>query len=152
VHRARKPCRHCYHITDTIESTDCEIIWWGSFHYHFGKNIEYTRTATKIINAEKIRVPYSPKVKHSTEGVYKDCDDSFIFEWIIQSPTRILVNDPLPVRKSQELASYESPDCYTIQLDPNYSEYDLMANRQYNETHYSQELKLATSSVANVCM
>jgi hypothetical protein len=27
-----------------------------------------------------------------------------------------------------------------------------MANRQYNETQYSQELKLATSPVANVCM
>jgi hypothetical protein len=27
-----------------------------------------------------------------------------------------------------------------------------MANMQYNETQYSQELKLATSPVANICM
>jgi hypothetical protein len=152
VHRAGNPCRHCYHINDTIESTDCEIIWWESFHYHFGKNIEYTRTAAKIINAKKLGVPYSPKVKHITEPVYKKCDDSFIFEWIMQSPTPILVTDPLSVSKSQELASDESSDGYTIQLDPSYSEYDLMANMQYNETQYSQELKLATSTVANVFM
>jgi hypothetical protein len=147
---AGKPFRHFYHITDTIESTDCEIIWWESFHYHFGKNIEYTRTGAKIINAKKLGVPYSPKVKYITEPVYKHCDDSFIFEWIMQRPTPILVTDPLPVSKSQELASDESSDGYTIQFDPNSSEYDSMANRQYNETQYSQELKLATSPVANV--
>jgi hypothetical protein len=79
VHRTGKPCRRCYHITDTIESTDCKIIWWESFHSHFGKNIEYTRTAAKITNAKKLGVPYSPKVKHITEPVYKNCDDSFIF-------------------------------------------------------------------------
>jgi hypothetical protein len=134
VHRTGKPCRHCYHITDTIESTDCKIIWWESFHYHSGKNIEYTRMAAKIINAKKLGVPYSPKIKHITEPVYKHCDDSFICEWIMQSPTPILVTDPLPVRKSQELSSDESSDGYTVQFNPNYSEYDLMANRQYNET------------------
>jgi hypothetical protein len=31
VHRAGKPCHHCYHITDAIESTYCEIIWWDTF-------------------------------------------------------------------------------------------------------------------------
>jgi hypothetical protein len=149
AYRAGKPCRHCYHITDTIESTDCEIILWESFHYNFGKNIEYTRTAAKIINAKKLGVQYSPKVKHITEPAYKNCDYSFIFEWIVQSPTPILVTEPLPVRKSQELASDESSRGYTIQFDPNYSEYDLMANRQYNETQYSRELKLATSPVAS---
>jgi hypothetical protein len=69
VYWAGKPCRHYYHITDFIESIDCEIIWWQSFHYHFGKNIEYTRTAAKITNAKKIGVPYSPKVKHITQPV-----------------------------------------------------------------------------------
>jgi hypothetical protein len=98
------------------------IVKWESLHYHFGKNIEYTRTAAKIINTKKLGVPYSPKVKHITEPVHKNCDNSFIFEWIMQSPTQILVTDPLPVRKSQELASDESSDgCYTIQFDPNYS-------------------------------
>jgi hypothetical protein len=70
----------------------------------------------------------------------------------MQSPTPILVTDNIPVRKSQELASDESSDGYTIQFNPNYSEYNLMANMQYNETQYSQELKLATSPVANVFM
>jgi hypothetical protein len=106
----------------------------------------------KSSTQKKLGVPYSPKVKHITEPLYKNCDDSFIFEWIMQSPTPILITDPLPVRKSQELASEESSDGYTIQFDPNYSEYDLMANRQYTETQYSQELKLATSPVANVFM
>jgi hypothetical protein len=152
VQRAGKPCRHCYRITDTIESTDYKIIWWESFHYHFGKNIEYTRMAAKVINAKKVGVPYSPKVKHITEPAYQNCDDSFIFEWIMQSPTPIIVTDPPPVSKSQELASNKSSDGYTIQCDHNYSEYDLMANMQYNETQYLKELKLATSPVANVFM
>jgi hypothetical protein len=50
------------------------------------------------------------------------------------------------------LASDESSDGYTIQFDTNDSEYDLITNRQYNETKYSQELKLAASPVANVCI
>jgi hypothetical protein len=150
VHRAGKPCRHCYHISDTVGSTDCKIIWWESLHYHFGKNIEYTRTAAKIINTKKVGVPYSPRIKHITEPAYKKCVDSLIFEWIMQSPIPILVTDPLPVRKSQGLASEESSDGYTVHFDPNYSEYDLMANRQYNEGQYSKEFKLATSPVANV--
>jgi hypothetical protein len=111
-----------------------------------------TRTAAKIINAKKLGVPYSPKVKHITEPVYKKFDDSFISEWIMQNPTPIIVTDTLPVRKSQELASDESFYGYTIQFDPNYSEYELMAKGQYNETQYCQELKLATSPVANVFM
>jgi hypothetical protein len=28
VHWAGELYRHCYRITDTIESTDCKIIWW----------------------------------------------------------------------------------------------------------------------------
>jgi hypothetical protein len=108
--------------------------------------------AVNIINAKKVGVPYSTKVKHIPEPAYKNCDDSFIFEWIMQSPIPILVTDPLPVRKSQELASDELADGYAVQFDPNYSESDLMENRQYNETQYSQELKLATSPVANIFM
>jgi hypothetical protein len=70
----------------------------------------------------------------------------------MQSPTPILFTDTLPVSKSQELESDESYDGYTVKLDPSYSEYDLMANRQCNETLYSHELKVATFLVANVFM
>jgi hypothetical protein len=70
----------------------------------------------------------------------------------MQSPIAILVTYTLPVRKSQELIPDEFSYDNTVQFDPNYSEYDLMANRQYNETQYSQELKLATSPVSNACM
>jgi hypothetical protein len=70
----------------------------------------------------------------------------------MQSQIQILVTDPLPVRKSKELASDDSADGYALPFDPYYSEYDLMANTQYNETQYSQELKLVTSRVANICM
>jgi hypothetical protein len=63
IHRAGKPCRHCYHVTGVIECTDCETIWWDSFHYNFGKNIEYTRTAAHIINSKKLGIPYAPNIK-----------------------------------------------------------------------------------------
>jgi hypothetical protein len=70
----------------------------------------------------------------------------------MQSPIPILVTNPLPVRKSQELASGDLADGNAVKFDPNYSEYDLMANRKYNDTQYSQELTLATSPVTNVFM
>jgi hypothetical protein len=92
IHRAGKKCHHCYHITGVIESTDCKIIWWDSFHYHFGKNIEYTRTAACIINNKKLGIPYTPNVKIITQPVYTTYGDSFIFEWIMQSPIPILVD------------------------------------------------------------
>jgi hypothetical protein len=56
------------------------------------------------------------------------------------------------VRKVGGLLSEDSSDSFGVQFDPNNSEYDLMANRQYKETKYSQELKLATSPVSNVFM
>jgi hypothetical protein len=152
IYRAGKPCCHCYHVTGVIECTDCEIIWWDSFHYHFGKNIEYTITAARIINSKKLGIPYAPNVKKVTKTVYNNCVDSFVFEWIMQSPIPILVTDALPVRKGGTSLSEDSADSFEVHFDPNNSEYYLMANRQYKDTKYSQELKLATSPVSNVFM
>jgi hypothetical protein len=62
IHRARKPCCHCYHVKGVIECTYCEIIWWDSYHYHFEENIEYTRTAARIINSKKLGIPNAPNI------------------------------------------------------------------------------------------
>jgi hypothetical protein len=70
----------------------------------------------------------------------------------MQSLIPILVTDPPPVRKGGSSLSEESADSFEIHFDPNYSEYDLMANMQYKETKYSKEIKLATSPVSNVFM
>jgi hypothetical protein len=70
----------------------------------------------------------------------------------MQSPIPILVTDALAVRKGGTLLSEDSADSFEVHFDHNYSEYYLMANRQYKETKYSQELKLATSPVSNVFM
>jgi hypothetical protein len=107
---------------DAIESKYCEIIWWDSFNYHFGNNIEYTRTVATIVNTNKLGVPYTPNVKHVTQPVYKNCDDSFNFEWIMQSSIQIFLVDPLPVRKGPELASDYSAGGFVVQSDPNFSE------------------------------
>jgi hypothetical protein len=146
IHRAGKPCHLCYHVTCIIECTDCEIIWWDSFHYHFGKNIEYTRMAACIINSKKLVIPYAP------QPVYSNCVDLFIFEWIVHSPIPILVTDPLPVRKGDGSLSEDSAHSFEVHFYSNYSEYDLMANRQYREIKYSQESNLATSPVSNLFM
>jgi hypothetical protein len=138
IHRAGKPCHHCYHVTGVIECTYCENFWWDSFHYSFGKNIEYTRTAAHILNSKKLGIPYATSIKKVTKPVYNNCVDSFIFEWIMQSPIPILVTDPLPVRKGGSSLSEESADIFEVHFDPNYSEYNFMANRQYKETKYSQ--------------
>jgi hypothetical protein len=122
IYRAVKPCYHCYHITGINESTDCEIIWWGSFHYHFGNNIEYTRTAARIINSKRLEIPYAPDIKKVTKPVNSNCVDSFIFEWIMQNPIPIIVTDALPVRKVGGWLSEDSADSFEVHFDPNYSE------------------------------
>jgi hypothetical protein len=122
IHRAGKPCHHCYHVTGAIECPYCETIWWDSFHYHFGKNTEYTRTAAGIININKLGIPYAPNVKKVTQPVNSNCVDSFIFEWIMQSPIPILVTDALPVRKGGGSLSEDSTDSFEVHFDPNYSE------------------------------
>jgi hypothetical protein len=70
----------------------------------------------------------------------------------MQSPIPILVTDALPVRKGGGSLSEDSADSCEVHFDPNYSEYDVMTNRQYKETKYSQDLKLETSPVSNVFM
>jgi hypothetical protein len=70
----------------------------------------------------------------------------------MQSPIPIIVTDALPVRKGGGSLSEDSADSFEVHFDPNYSEYNLMANIQYKKTKYSQELKLATSPVSNVFM
>jgi hypothetical protein len=121
---------------DAIESIYCEIIWWDSFHYHFGNNIEYTRMVAGIINSKKLGIPYTPNGKCITQPVNTNCENSFIFEWIMQSPISILVMDMLPVRKGVGSSSDDSADGFEVQFDPNFSEYDLMANRPYKEMKY----------------
>jgi hypothetical protein len=106
----------------------------------------------RIINSKKLVIPYTPDVKKVTQPVYSNCADSFVFKWIMQSPIPILFTDALPVRKGGGSLSEDSADSFEVHFDPNYSEYDLMANMQYKETTYSQELKLATSPVSNVFM
>jgi hypothetical protein len=56
------------------------------------------------------------------------------------------------VRKGGRSLSGDSADIFEVHFDPDYSEYNLVANRQYKETKYSQELKLGTSPVSNVFM
>jgi hypothetical protein len=106
----------------------------------------------RIIKSKKLGILYIPNVKIITQPVYTNCGGSFIFEWIMQSPVPIVVPDALPVRKVVGLSSEDSADGFEVRFDRNYSEYDLMANMQYNETKYSQELKLATSPLSNVFM
>jgi predicted glycoside hydrolase/deacetylase ChbG (UPF0249 family) len=93
-----------------------------------------------------------PNIKKVTQPVYSNCGDTFIFEWIMQSPIPILVTDALPLRKGDGSLSEDSDDSFEVHFDPNYSDYNLMANSQYKETKYSQELKLATSPVSKVFM
>jgi hypothetical protein len=83
IHRAGKPCRHCYHVTVVIKSTDCEIIWWDSFYYHFGNSIEYTRAAACIINSKKLGIPYAPNIKKVTKPVCSNCVYLFVFKLIM---------------------------------------------------------------------
>jgi hypothetical protein len=55
-------------------------------------------------------------------------------------------------KKGVSSSSEDSADGFEVHFDPNYSEYNLMANRQYKEKKYSHELKLATYPVSNVFM
>jgi hypothetical protein len=74
IHRAGKPYCRCYHVTGVIECTDCEIIWWDSFHYHFGNNIEYKNGSAYHQQQETLN-PLCTQHQKVTKPVYNNCVD-----------------------------------------------------------------------------
>jgi hypothetical protein len=66
---------------------------------------------------KKLEIPYTPDVKRITQPVYNNCEDSLIFEWIMQSPVPILVRDALSVRKGVGSSSADSDDGFEVQFD-----------------------------------
>jgi hypothetical protein len=84
---------------DVIAPTECKIFWWESFHHLFGCDVEYTKTASSIINLNRVGIPFTPLVKHVSVNVYKNFDDTIFFDWIMGSRVSILVTDEIPKRK-----------------------------------------------------
>jgi hypothetical protein len=70
----------------------------------------------------------------------------------MQSPIPILVTDAILVRKGAGSSSEDSADGFEVHFDTYFCKYNLMANRKYKETKYSQELKEETSPVSNLFM
>jgi hypothetical protein len=85
---------------DVIALTDCEIFWWESFHHLFGRDVEYTKTSSSIINLNRVGIPFTPLVKHISVNVYKNYDDTFFFDWIMGSRVPLIVTDEIPKRKT----------------------------------------------------
>jgi hypothetical protein len=142
---------------DVIAPTTSEIFWWESFHHLFGRDVEYTKTASSIINLNRIAIPFTPLVKHISVNVYNNFDVTFFFDWIMGSHVPLLVNDEIPKRKpiwevENEDDNASSEEDLDVEYNPDLNEYDIMFPRQHPETSFSQDLKLASSPVHNQAM
>jgi hypothetical protein len=84
---------------DVIAPTDCEIFWWESFDHLCGRDVEYTKIASSTINLNRVGIPFTPLVKHTSMNVYKNCDGTLFFDWIMGSRVPILVTDEISKRK-----------------------------------------------------
>jgi hypothetical protein len=88
------------------------------------------------INLNVVGIPFTPLVKHITVNVYKNCNDTFFFDWIMESRDPILVTDEIPKRNTiweveNEDDNESSKEDLDVEYDPDFNEYDIMFPRQH---------------------
>jgi hypothetical protein len=74
------PCGHLFHVKENISLTDCDIQWYKSYNYHFGRIPQYTQQVSQCINRVKVvGVPFVASPPTIVSAVYTNCTDSFIW-------------------------------------------------------------------------
>jgi hypothetical protein len=79
-YRIGLPCGHLFHVKGNICLTDCDIMWYKSYNYHFGRIPRYTQQVSQIINHVKVvGVPFVASPPTIVSAVYTNCTDLRIF-------------------------------------------------------------------------
>jgi hypothetical protein len=72
------PCGHLFHMKGNVSLADCDIRWYKSYNYHFGRIPRYTQQVSQIINHVKIvGIPFVASPPTIVSAVYANCNDSF---------------------------------------------------------------------------
>ena len=146
-HRIGLPCRHLFHVKGNICLTDCDIRWYRSYNYHFGRIPQYTQQVVQILNRVKeVGVPFVASPLTISRPVYTNCTDSFYFDWIMTAPSPVMMDECFPER----LEDY-SPGQFEFDFlnDGAVSgEYSSLFSPQQSVTEYASAIQLATTPQA----
>jgi hypothetical protein len=72
------PCGHIFHVKGNMCLTDCDIRWYKSYNYQFGRIPWYTQQVSQIINRVKVvGVPFVAPPPTMVSPVYTDCKSFF---------------------------------------------------------------------------
>jgi hypothetical protein len=79
-HQIGLPCGHLFHVKGNICLTYCDIRWYKSYNYHFGRIPRYTQQVSQIINCVKeVGVPFVASPPISMAPVCMNYTDSSFF-------------------------------------------------------------------------
>jgi hypothetical protein len=87
-------CRHIFHVKGEICLTNCDIRWYKSYNYHFGRIPRYTQKTIQIIKRVKeVGIPFVASPPKITAPVYLNCTDSFYFDWVMKTPSPVIMHE-----------------------------------------------------------
>jgi hypothetical protein len=127
------PCRHIFHVKGEISLTDCDIRWYKSYNYHFGRIQRYTQKISQIINhVTAVGVPFVTSPPTITSPVFTNCTDFFNFDWVMRASYPVMMDESFP-----ENIHDDSNFHYDFVYDgPVVGEYDSLFNPQKSTSEY----------------
>jgi hypothetical protein len=89
-------------VKGNISLTDCDIRWYKSYNYHFGRIPRYTQQVSQIINHVKVvGVPFVASSPTIVAAVYTNCT-GFLFNWVMKSQSPVMMDESFPVRLEKD--------------------------------------------------
>jgi hypothetical protein len=124
-------------------STDCDIRWYKSYNYQFGRIPRYTQKVSQIINhAKEVGVPFVASPPTIMVPVYTNCTDSCFFYWVTRSQSPVMMDECFQERLGD--ASEEEFDYNLINDGAVVDEYSSLFTPQQSITEYAASIQLAT--------
>jgi hypothetical protein len=132
-------------VKGNISLTDCDIRWYKSYNYHFGRIPRYTQQVCQITNRVKVvGVPFVASPPTIVAAVYTSCTDSFLPDWVMKAQSPVMMDEPFPVRQEEDS---EEEFYYGLAHDsiPVVGEYASLFSSQQSTTEYDAAIQLATT-------
>jgi hypothetical protein len=122
--------------------TDCDIRWYKSYNYHFGRIPRHTQKISQIINhVTEVGVPFIASPPTITSPVFTNCTDFFNFDWVKRASSPVMLDECFP-----ENIHDDSDFNYDFVYDgPVVGEYNSLFSPQKSTTEYAAAIQLATT-------
>jgi hypothetical protein len=144
-HQIGLPCGHLFHVKGNISLTDCDIRWYKSCNYHFGRIPRFSQQVSQIINRIKVvGVPCVASPPTIVSAVYINCTDSFFFNWVMKAQSPVMMDESFPVRLEEDS---EEKNYYNLanESSPVMGEYSSLFISQQSTTEYAAAIQSATT-------